>query len=153
MEWPMMSIFFTGVCARIDSILRWMRNADCRMSRVLSEPRLNEKTQMPSPLSRRSMMYIEPRVPRKPCSSSTGGEEGVAVVLVGARIVDFLVGGEREEGRLPIDRPGVLPVAVRDQDLARLQVPARHLGGGHVLVGVRGHLEELRARRHRAVAG
>src|SRR4051812_35302236 len=70
----MMSIFCDGVWARIRSILRWMRNAERRMSRTLKVPRLNETTTNPSSTSRRSSMYIEPRVPRKPWISSTGGD-------------------------------------------------------------------------------
>src|SRR5215510_10687622 len=54
-----------------------MRNAERRMSRTLSVPRLNDTTTKPSSTSRRSSMYIEPRVPRKPWMIRTGGASGV----------------------------------------------------------------------------
>src|SRR6185436_18041936 len=53
-----------------------MRNAERRMSRTLSVPRLNDTTTKPSSTSRRSSMYIDPRVPRKPWMMSTGGDSG-----------------------------------------------------------------------------
>src|SRR5262245_8371455 len=73
----MMSIFCDGVCARMRSILRWMRNAERRMSRTLNVPRLNDTTTKPSCTSLRSSMNIEPRVPRKPWMIRTGGASGV----------------------------------------------------------------------------
>src|SRR5215468_6186859 len=47
------------------------------MSRTFSVPRLNETTTKPSSTSRRSSMYIEPRVPRNPWMIRTGGASGV----------------------------------------------------------------------------
>src|SRR5215510_10212808 len=47
------------------------------MSRTLSMPRLNDTTTKPSSTSRRSSMYIDPRVPRNPWMIRTGGAAGV----------------------------------------------------------------------------
>src|SRR5882724_2117179 len=47
------------------------------MSRTFSVPRLNDTTTNPSSTSRRSSMYIEPRVPRNPWMIRTGGTSGV----------------------------------------------------------------------------
>ncbi len=87
MEWPTMSISSTEICDKTLSIFRWIRKAEERMSRLFTAPKLNEKTLKPSSTKRLSRGNMDPRVPKKPWISRTGGFSSVAVPKSSRRLI------------------------------------------------------------------